>query len=118
VTCTSAHAPVHGGRGDGGSDKAGTRRRERKEDARGQRLGTGKPGPRDRERESERAKETSADRLTPLDSEQEREGTHEGESSLTGGVRLSGGAGTRARGLARLSGPAGLLSLFLFLWVF
>jgi hypothetical protein len=51
VTCASAHAPVHGGRGEGGTDRAGPWRKERKGDARGQRLGTGEPGPRDRERE-------------------------------------------------------------------
>jgi hypothetical protein len=33
VTCASAHAPVHGGRGEGGSDKEGPWRRERKGDA-------------------------------------------------------------------------------------
>jgi hypothetical protein len=79
---------------------------------------TGDPGPRDRERESARAKETGADRSAPLGSEREREGTREGELPLTGRVRLSGGAGARAHGLARLSGPTGLLSLFLFLWIF
>src|SRR5688572_2953109 len=73
---------------------------------------------RERERESERAKETGADRSAPLGSEREREGAHEGEPPLTGGVRLSGGAGARARGLAGLSEPAGLLSPFLFLWIF
>jgi hypothetical protein len=52
ATCASAHALVHGGRGEGGSDKPGPRRRE-KGDARGQHLGTGEP---ERERESERAK--------------------------------------------------------------
>jgi hypothetical protein len=109
-----AHALVHGERGEGGTDKAGPQRRERKGDARGQRLGTGELGPRDRERESERAKETGSNRLAPLGSEREREGAHEGELPLIGGVRLSGGAGTRARGLARLSGPTGLLSPFLF----
>jgi hypothetical protein len=57
-------------------------------------------------------KETGAHRLVPLGSEQEREGAHEGEPLLTGGVRLSGGTGARARGLA------GLLSPFLFLWTF
>jgi hypothetical protein len=90
--------------------------RERKGDARGQRLGTGKPGSRDRERESERVKETGADRLAPLGSEREREGAREGELPLTGG--LSGSTGARARGLAGLSGPTGLLSPFLFLWIF
>jgi hypothetical protein len=50
---------------------------------------------RQREKESERAKETGADRLAPLGSERERDGTHEVEPPLTGGVRLSGGAGAR-----------------------
>ena len=50
---------------------------------------------RETERESERAKETGADRSAPLGSEREREGAHEGELPLTGGVRLSGGAGAR-----------------------
>jgi hypothetical protein len=68
----------------------------------------------ERERESERAKETGTDRLAPLGSEREREGAHEGELPLTGGVRLSGGAGAHACGLAELIGPTELLSLFLF----
>jgi hypothetical protein len=51
VTCASAHSPVHGESGKGVTDKAGPRRRERKGDAQGQRLGTGELGLRDRERE-------------------------------------------------------------------
>jgi hypothetical protein len=69
VTCVSAHAPVHGEREEGGTDKAGPRHRERKGDTRGNGSTTGKPGPRGKERESERAKETSADRSAPLGSE-------------------------------------------------
>jgi hypothetical protein len=57
-------------------------------------------------------KETGADKSAPLGSEREREGAREGELPLTGGVRLSGGAGARARGLAGLSGPTGLFSPF------
>jgi hypothetical protein len=49
----------------------------------------------DKERESERAKETGADRSAPLSREREREGAREGELPLTGGVRVSGGAGAR-----------------------
>jgi hypothetical protein len=86
--------------------------------ARGNGSATGDPGPRDRERGSERAKKTGNDRLPPLGSEREREGAREGDLSLIGGVRLSGGAGARARGLAGLSGSTGLLSPFLFLWIF
>jgi hypothetical protein len=74
---------------------------------------------RETEREGERAGEvTGTDRLVPLGSEREREGAREGELPLTGGVRLLGGTGARVRGLAGLSGPIGLLSLFLFLWIF
>jgi hypothetical protein len=50
---------------------------------------------RETERESERAKETGADRSAPLGSEREREGAHEGELPLTDGVHPSGGAGAR-----------------------
>ena len=47
-----------------------------KRNARGNDSTTGKPGPRNREREGERAGEvTGADRLGPLGSEQEKEGT-------------------------------------------
>jgi hypothetical protein len=56
VTCASAHSSVHGESGEGGTDKAGPRCRERKGDARGQRLDTGEPGPRDRERANGRRK--------------------------------------------------------------
>jgi hypothetical protein len=95
VTCVSAHSWVHGESGEGRTNKAGPRHRERKGDARGHLLGTSEPGPRDRERESKWTKETGADRLAPLGSEQEREGVREGELPLIGGVRLSGGAGVR-----------------------
>jgi hypothetical protein len=64
---------------------------------------TGEPGPRDtqRERGSARVKETGADRLVPAGRERERESARgRGELPLTGGVRLSGGTGARARGLA------------------
>jgi hypothetical protein len=89
---------------EGGTDKAGPRHRERKGDVREQRFGTGEPGPRNREKEGERAGEvTGADRLGPLGSEREREGTRERGLPLTGGVRLPGAAGARARGLARLN---------------
>jgi hypothetical protein len=71
----------------------GSEREER--GARGNDSATGDPCPRDRERGSERAKETGADRLAPLGSEREREGAREGELPLTGAVRLSGGAGAR-----------------------
>jgi hypothetical protein len=85
----SAHAPVHGERGGGGTDRAGPRRRERRKGRAGQWLSDWRSGPtRQREIGSERAKETGVDRLAPLGSEREREGTREGELPLTGGVRL------------------------------
>jgi hypothetical protein len=94
--CESAHALVHGGREEGGSDRAGPRRRERKGDARGQRLDTGEPGPRGRERE--RAGEvTGADRLGPLGNERARES---GRSGLRRQVGLACQA-ERARGCGR-----------------
>jgi hypothetical protein len=98
VTCASAHAPVHGERGEGGTDKAGPRRRERKEDTRGNGSTTGETGPRDRERE--RGGGARGRKLAPTGwphrgREREREGAREGNLPLTGGVRLSGGAGAR-----------------------
>jgi hypothetical protein len=76
---------------------------EREErDARGNGSATGKPVPRGRERGDATGEETGADRSTPLGSEREREGARDRELPLTGGVRLSGGAGARAHGLAGL----------------
>jgi hypothetical protein len=72
---------------------------------RGNGSATGGPGPRDREGERESAgKKTDADRLAPVGSERGREGAREGELPLTGEIRLSDGAGVRARGLAEPSG--------------
>jgi hypothetical protein len=53
---------------------------------------TGSAGPRNRERESARAKEIGADRLAPVGRGRER------GLLLIGGVRLSGGAGARPGG--------------------
>jgi hypothetical protein len=95
ATGACAHSPVHGESGEGGTDKAGPWRKDQKGDARGQRLGTGEPGRRDRERGSARVKETGTDRSAPLGSKREREGACERGLPLTGRVRLSGGAGAR-----------------------
>jgi hypothetical protein len=54
ATCASAHSPVHGDSGEGGTNRAGPRRRERKGVERGNGSATGEPGPRDRERGGER----------------------------------------------------------------
>jgi hypothetical protein len=70
---------------------------------------TGDPGPRDRERERVG---TGADRSAPLGTERGREGAREGELPLTGGVRLSDGAGARP-GWADL-GRLGCFILFFF----
>jgi hypothetical protein len=116
ATCASAHALVHGGREEGGTDKTGPRRKERKGDVRGNGSTAGEPGPRNREREGERAGEvTSVDRLVPLGSERARES---GRSGLRRQVGLACQAKrARGRGCTRagLNGSARLLSPFLFL---
>jgi hypothetical protein len=61
-------------------------------------------------------KKNGADRLALAGREREREHAGERELSLAGGVRLSGGAGARP-GWAEM-GWFGLLSPFLFLWIF
>jgi hypothetical protein len=71
----------------------GVEREER--GTRGNASTTGDLGPRDRERESTRGRKTGADRSAPLGTEGGREGAREGELPLTGGVRLSDGAGAR-----------------------
>jgi hypothetical protein len=56
VTCASAHLPVHDKRREGGTDREGPQRRERKGDARGNGSATGEPSPRGRERRGSRVK--------------------------------------------------------------
>jgi hypothetical protein len=75
---------------------------------RGNDSATGGPGPRDRERESERVKETGVDRLAPLGSERGRERAQERGSAA--GRR--GGAGARP-GWADWAG-LGCFPLFFF----
>jgi hypothetical protein len=90
----SAHALVHGERGEGGTDKEGPRRREREEGHAGNGPAPGESGPRGKERRGTRAGEaTGANRSTPLDRDRERERARERKLLLTGGARLSGGAG-------------------------
>jgi hypothetical protein len=69
---------------------------------------------RQREKESARAMENWRRQIGPSGQRARERARGRGELPLTGGVRLSGGADVRARGLAGLSGPPGLLSLFLF----
>jgi hypothetical protein len=121
ATCASAHAPVHGEREEGGTDKTGPRRRERKEDARGNGSALANRAHetdthRERERESERAKETGADGSAPLGSERAKGGHARGRTAAD--WRGSACQAARARGLAGLSGSTGLLCVFLFLWIF
>jgi hypothetical protein len=69
---------------------------------------TGDPGPEGREREGACGRRKLAPTDTPHWAVSERESARgRGELPLTGGVRLSGATGARARGLAGLSGPTG-----------
>jgi hypothetical protein len=55
--CASVHALVHGERGEGGTDREGPRRREKKEGRAGQRLSTWRTGPvRQREKRDARGR--------------------------------------------------------------
>jgi hypothetical protein len=58
VTCVSAHAPVHGEHGRGGTNRVGPRRRERErgKGTQGNGSETSDSGPRDREREGVRGR--------------------------------------------------------------
>jgi hypothetical protein len=77
---------------------------EREKGARGARAQQLANQSRETERgEGSAGEETGVDRSAPLGIERERESALEGELALTGGARLSGGAGAQARGLARPS---------------
>jgi hypothetical protein len=108
ATCASAHALVHSGREEGETAKAGPRRRA-KGDARGQRLGGGEPGPRDRERERGR---TSEGKLEPI-------GWSHWAASKRGRARARKtaadrqGSPVRRRGRAAWLGLVGRLGCFL-----
>jgi hypothetical protein len=82
ATCASAHSPVHDGRREGGADRAGPRRREIKGDARGNGSATGEPGPRDREREGNRAGEENWRRQIGPTRQRAREGGRAGERAV------------------------------------
>jgi hypothetical protein len=80
----SAHALVHGGREEGGTDKTGPWRSERKENARGNSSAASEPGPRNRERANGRS-----NWRRPAGPNGQRESKGEwarGELPLTGGV--------------------------------
>jgi hypothetical protein len=99
ATCASAHAPVHGGGGEGRIDREGPQRREREREKgrTEQRLSAWQRGPaRQRGKGARRGKQlTLIGRPQRAESEREREGARERELSLTGGFHLSGGAGAR-----------------------
>jgi hypothetical protein len=104
-----------------GADLAGQAHDAEREE-RGARVNgsaTGNPGPRDRERGSARVKKTSADRLAPAGRERDRERAGERGTAADRRdppVKRRGRAGARP-GWAEL-GWFGLLSPFLFLWIF
>jgi hypothetical protein len=76
--CASVHALVHDGREEGGSDREGPRRRERKGDARGNGSALANQA-RETEREGLRVGEvTGTDRLGPLGSKRARESGRSG----------------------------------------
>jgi hypothetical protein len=111
ATCVSAHVPVHSKGGEGGTDREGPWRRERKGGtlATAQRLAA---QAHDAEREEGRAR---AKQLAPTGRPQRAEGkrdrARERKLPLTGGARLSGGVGARVRGLA---GPSWAAFPFFF----
>jgi hypothetical protein len=73
ATCASASSLVHGGRGEGGPDKGGPRRREREKGRTGQRLGVWQNGPAGQrgKRGAQAGEATGADKLAPLGRERE-----------------------------------------------
>jgi hypothetical protein len=104
VTCASAHALVHGGRGEGGSDREGPCA-EREKGTRGATARHWRTRPtRQRERESEWTKETSADRLVPLGSERARESGRSGSCQQVGLACQAERARGRGRTRAGLNG--------------
>jgi hypothetical protein len=123
ATCASARSVVHDGRGEGGADRGGSRRKERERHARAmtQRLAV-------RARETEKEKgcaggATGADKSAPLGSEREGGKGARDILLLTGGTRLSGPAGAWARGLAglvwaRMAFPFSVNFLIPFLFLF
>jgi hypothetical protein len=88
---------------------------ERRKGCAGQRLNDWQNGPaRPREKVSAQAKETGADRSAPAG--RARESARERKPPLTGGARLSGGAGAQPN-WADL-GCWDAFPFFLFLWIF
>jgi hypothetical protein len=120
ATCASAHASVHDKRGEGGSDKAGPRRRERGKGTRGNGSAIGNVDPQGRERERERTSEGNWRRQACPTGQRARERESERRERASrlappGGVRLSGAAGARG------AGPGGLdwaEMAFSFPWIF
>jgi hypothetical protein len=121
ATCASAHTMVHGVREEGGSNREGPRRRERKGDTRGQWLGTGDRA-RETERERERTSEGNWRRQVGPTWQRESEGEWALGVAPTGGARLSGREGVHAGWLnglpwAELAFPIFLEFLMPFLFI-
>jgi hypothetical protein len=97
VTCASTRSLVHGGRGEGGADRGGPRRRER-EGAHGATARRLVERARRAEREEGRA---GGKQLAPTSwphwAERGRGSAQGQKPPLTGGAHLSGGAGARVR---------------------
>jgi hypothetical protein len=98
ATCASARALVHGGCGEGRADRGGPRCRERGGASGGNGSTTDKMGPQRRERRGASGQRSRRRQLGPTGQrERQRERRVSGSLALTGGVRLSRTAGTRAR---------------------
>jgi hypothetical protein len=116
------HAPVHGGSGEGGSDREGPWRRESKGDTRDNSSALAiRAHETKRERGSERAKETGTDKSVPLGSERARERGSSGLCRQAGPAYQAKRA--RGRGLnwlpwAELAFPIFLEFLMPFLFIF
>jgi hypothetical protein len=109
--CVSAHAPVHGGCGEGGTDTEGPRRRERK-GAHGATAQCLAARAREAEREKGHGGGNNWRRQVGPSGQRARERARERKLPLTGGSHLQA---ARACGLAGPSWAARLLFLFLFL---
>jgi hypothetical protein len=108
ATCASARSLVHDRSGEGGADKGGHGAKRERMGARGNDSASGRAGPRGREGRGARGRGNRRRQLGPTGQQaREREKRAWDSLSLTGGARLSGAAGARAR--ARVAGPGGLV---------
>jgi hypothetical protein len=125
--CASAHAPVHNGGGEGGTDREGPRRKKREKGARGQQLSAWQRGPaRQRVKRYARGRSNGRRQVGPSGQRargRERAGEKAAADRWIPPVRRHGRAGARP-GLAELgcwaafpfSFSLNFLILFLFLF--